>query len=50
MESLKSEMSAGVLRSDVEMMWNATTSAQENADMAPAVAAMMGRSSIMFVW
>ena len=40
MESLKSEMSAGVLKSDVEMMWNATTSAQENADMAPAVAAM----------
>lgn len=40
MESLKSDMSAGVSRSDVEMMWNATTSAQENADMAPAVAAM----------
>ena len=37
---LRSEMSAGVLKSDVEMMWNATTSAQENANMAPAVAAM----------
>lgn len=40
MESIRSAMSAGVLKSDVEAMWNATNSAQENADMAPAVAAM----------
>ena len=35
-----SAMAATVLKSDVEAMWQATTSAPDNADMAAAVAAM----------
>ena len=40
MNPMAQAMASSVLKSDVEAMWVATTSAPENADMAAAVAAM----------